>query len=59
MRTVIDGEEEDGEIEVKKDHFEDVVIRRDKFIKYIDQITDQKADERAWTAGERGNRGMQ
>lgn len=47
-----EGDDED-EIEVRKEHFEDVVIRRDEFIKYIDSIREMKEDERAYEVGDR------
>ena len=40
-----DGDDE-NEIEVLSEHFEDVVIRHDEFIKYIDSIREMKENER-------------
>lgn len=48
-----DKEDDDDEIEVLREHFEDVVIRRDEFIKYIDSIREMKEDERAYEVGDR------
>jgi len=44
---------DDDVIGVLSEHFENVVVRRDEFIQYIDSIRDLGEDERAYEVGDR------